>query len=181
MDGNPDIATAVRANQAVFVLLGSGDGSFPTPATVFSAPDPLRQQPPALLAVLDVDQDGRDDLIVATDAQSDGSLTLALSRGAGFVTTPIAPVLPTPQILLTEDLDCDGLKDIILYNSGGNQISVYLNSGVGGFISTPQMITVTNAVLSMAVANLDATDLRPDIVVLSQTGPTLATYQNVSN
>jgi hypothetical protein len=106
---------------------------------------------------------------------------MALSQGTGFVTTRLGGILQTPKLLLTEDLDCDGLKDVIVYSANASTIDVYSNTGNGGFETTPQTVPLNGNILSISVANLNADDTKPDLAVLRQTAMSEVTvYQNTS-
>ena len=135
---------------------------------------------------MQIDAGNQDDLIVVTNngPSNPGSIFMALSQGTSFVTTRFGSTLDTPKLLVTEDLDCDGLKDILVYSTSGTHtvtIDVYSNTGNGGFAATPQTLTLTDSILSIAVANLDGDD-KPDLAVLHTT-PTAAIviYQNTSS
>jgi hypothetical protein len=114
------------------LLLGNGDGTFQSPESVASPPNP------GSLAVADFDGDGSLDLAVA----SFSSPAVAILTGKGDGTFNPAFSIPTGgdsqgvvSSILAVDLNADGQPDLVVANraypssSKGSSLSVLLNSG----------------------------------------------------
>jgi hypothetical protein len=125
-DGRPDIVTA-NINSTASVLLNATTD----PAeTTFEEPRLFSTGTPApALTVTDVTGDGLADLVVA-------NRRLGLLRGNGdgtFEAIEDLDVAGSTFWVLVDDLNDDGLADIVSTNSGTNNISVLLGLGGGAF------------------------------------------------
>jgi len=127
-DGKVDIAVGNidNSNPSISILLGNGDGTF-QPAVNYSVPCC-----PSSVAVGDFNEDGRLDLVTATDAASvllgngDGTFQPVLNYPAGSNTATVA----------VGDFNGDGHLDLAVANNGGNNVSVLLGNGDGTFQSS---------------------------------------------
>jgi hypothetical protein len=170
-DGRPDLAVGTETFDAngtptgdkLEVLLGSGDGTFGPPAAY------LVGAGINLLAVADLNGDGRPDLAVGTLG---GGLEVLLGTGDGTFGPP-ATYLPGALInsLVTADFNGDGRPDLAVAtetfdengNPTGSKLEVLLGSGDGTF-GPPATYLAGVDVTSLAVADLNG-DGRPDLAV----------------
>jgi hypothetical protein len=180
-DGKPDIAVANQCPQnnctasAVSVLLGNGDGTF-QPARSYSTGG----YEAYAVAVSDLNNDGKADLIVANGCQSanqcgngivgvlfgngDGTFQSAQSYSSGGVDATSVAIA---------DVDKDGHPDLIVTNqcmdgncaSGG--VSVLLGKGNGTFHSAHSYATGGLTAVSVAVGIFNG-DKKIDLVVANQ-------------
>jgi hypothetical protein len=131
-DGNMDLAIANHEKQYLTVLLGNGNGNF-TPAN--NSPFPTRGiQHTHGVTAGDFNNDERLDL--ATDSWANDqievlfgdSLSLFKSHSLFF------KVGKRPyQRLRAADLNNDGIDDIVTTNTEGNNVTILLANGKGGF------------------------------------------------
>lgn len=173
-----DAVITIPVTQAIFFTYGNGSGSFGPLVNSIAVGGP-----PALIAKLDANLDGKLDLVTATNSSVDGQLILLQNQGSlNFSATSIAQISQAPTSLLTEDLDCDGLKDIILYNATDMQLSIYLNLGGSRFSATPIQPNLGGGFLSMALARFSTNVNKLDLALLqSSAGATkVVVYQNTS-
>ena len=194
-DGSPDLATANAetgpgANTAS-VLLNRGDGSFEaTRDDLVTFPDPFS------VAVGDLNGDRKPDLVTANSRKDVGpTLSVFLNRGAGtfrrkhYRTGRIHPLLAIARgggSVAIEDLNGDGIPDLVIANQGSGSVSVLVNRGDGSF--QPKLDFRTGrSPLSVAIGDLNGDD-KPDLatpnygantvsVLLNKPG--LCTVQNV--
>jgi hypothetical protein len=160
-DGLLDLATGI-ANGSVWIGDGlggfvPGDGNLPPPAGLGFGLD-----------LADVDLDGKQDVSLANGA---GGVEVWLWAGAGFW-TPASDNLPTSgpyDLTQMEDMDGDGLTDLVAFGSG--TVTVWTGDGTGtwtqaGTFDTPDP---GDAEALRVGGDVDHNG-RPDIVLVSDEG-----------
>ncbi len=156
-DGNRDLAFAVGCNAGigsqVYIFRGRGDGSFITASpTIISAVSSYVQD----LLSLDVDQDGHDDIITATN-----NAQLQIFRGNGDLTfnapsTASTSIGGTVTSLSYGELSGDNVYDYVLSSSNNGNVSI-VTGGAAGSISA---VTTNGGVARYATAfNLPSSDI----------------------
>lgn len=170
-DGIQDLVTGNRFADTVSVLLGNGAGGF-SPAVATSVdPGPLSVGIEAV-AVADLNNDGKQDLITA-NFQGD-SVSVLLGDGAGGFSSTIgtAVVFDTPLSVAVGDLNDDGNQDVVTANRDADVVSVLLGNGAGGF-APALATTVGDAPSSVAVVDLNG-DARQDVVTANHDGDSVS-------
>ena len=115
-----DIVVANTFSDDISVLLGNGDGTF-QPEQRFS----LGDVNPRAVKVIDVDGDGRLDILTANDM---GSVSLLLGNGDGtFLAPQVFVTGGLTRSLAVADLNGDGKPDIATADNLRNQLSVLLH------------------------------------------------------
>jgi hypothetical protein len=150
-DGIQDLVLANATTPALTVLPGRQDGSFERPLDIGSGPAPRS------FAVGDFDNDGGDDLAVATGSE----IVIYLSADATFV-RHTALTAPATSIVAVTDLDLDGNYDLVAGGPSRPIVSVFVGLGDGSFLPAHDYATGSNP------ASVLATDLNgdefPDVV-----------------
>jgi hypothetical protein len=151
-DYKPDYIVAGGATrQDIVIHLGNGDGTFQPPQTIGSVDYPSIVD----MAVADVNNDGKLDLIVAGNnnntsgvTSSAGGFAIFLGNGDGTFQSPLTYSTPyIPYSITTGDFNRDGLTDIAVGDYHG-EIEIWNNTGGGAFTQakTAAITSVTNAV-----------------------------------
>ena len=129
-DGKLDLVTASVSAGALLVRLGGGTGTFGNffIYTIGSGTNPVA------LAVADVNNDGRPDVLTANSGTNTAGVLLGTGQGnfgnAVFYSTGTGS---QPQGIAVADVNGDGKLDMLTTNSGTNTVGVLLGTGTGSF------------------------------------------------
>jgi len=129
-DGNADLVVANELGSNVSVLLGNGSGIYAPPTNI-----PVGAAPVAVTTG-DFNGDGRIDIAVAD--KTNNNVAIMLNAGAGNFLAPVTfttGVVTGPIQIAAADLNGDGFLDLVTANASGNNVSVLLGNGAGGFLA----------------------------------------------
>jgi hypothetical protein len=126
------------------------------------------------VAVGDFNGDGKPDVVTANS--SGNNVTVVLGNGSGTFTpasgSPFA-VGTNPQFVAVADFNGDGKPDLVTANTGGNNITVLLGNGSGGFTpAAGSPFTVGVSPICVAAGDFNG-DGKLDIVVANSGDNTL--------
>ena len=133
-DGIPDLVVANGGGNDVLVYPGLGGGRY-GPALGDGRGFAVGTDPVAI-AVADVDGDGRPDLVVTDRGSNDVAILLNRQSPDGGLTFRPGPRLKVgagPSATLVADLDGNGLPDLVVTNSGSNNVYILHGRGLGSF------------------------------------------------
>ncbi len=117
---------------------------------------------PAAVAALDVNGDGKVDLVSAN--VGDNTLTILTNHGSGiFVSNATLNVSGSPYGFTAADINGDGRPDLICANYQGTTLSILTNNGSGGFVLASQPDVGNYFPRALAAADVNG-DGRIDIV-----------------
>jgi hypothetical protein len=169
-DGNLDVASANHGSGDVTVFLGNGSGGFSTGTSYPAGPNPTG------IVARDINGDGWSDIVVSNDdlcgTAAGASVLLGEGTGTFGIPTPIAS--PNSDAIVSADLNNDGWPDLILIDSGDDQINVLLATGNGGY-GAPITTTTGSEPTAVTVGDLDG-DTVPDLVISNFMDGTVSVY-----
>jgi hypothetical protein len=170
-DGRLDLAFANHETQHLTVLLGDGRGRFaPAPQSPFTV---LVKPHPHGVATADFNGDGNLDLV--TDSWAEDRLELLFGDGKGGFTTPgsyVAVGKHPYQRIRAADLDGDGNADIVSTNLEGNNVTILLGDGKGGFrqpVGSP--FPCGDSPFSVAIGDVNGDGI-PDLAIVNSPSST---------
>ena len=172
-DGKADFAFTDFFYDRASIYFGNGDGSFQgAPQIAESSPTPAIPAELQVTTALDVNGDGKQDILVADEGNNSTTGVLQIQSGIGdgkgnftYKTALSGSSIYNLEDILTQtgDFNGDGLQDILLYSttsSGAPVISVSLSNGDGTF-QHPVAIRLPNAPLQLP-ANVAVGDVNGD-------------------
>ena len=185
-DGKLDVAVAnnncpstfncTTAEGSVGILLGNGDGTFQA-TTVFDS----NGLAPDAIAAVDLNGDGRPDLVIANQCEADGcnshaaDMVVMLGNGDGTFQSPSTFDSGgyIPSSISIADMDGDGKLDLVITNTCGadqgcqaGSLSFFLGNGDGSFQAPQVFPTQGNLSVAATVGDFNK-DGHIDVAVAS--------------
>jgi len=117
----------------ILAMVGSSDQ-----ASLFHETSIPTGKGPKCIAVADVNQDGKLDLIVAN--ADDGNVTVLLGDGRGSFQAAKGSPVPAghlPNDIAVADMNHDGHPDLVIANTDSPYLTILLGDGKGGFQPAP--------------------------------------------
>lgn len=161
-----DMLVANELSNTVSVFLGIGTGTF-GPKTDFATGSGTGFGP-RNLAVVDVNADGKFDLITTNYATTTISVLLGTGTGSFGAKTNYT-VGSFPFDVAVGDVNADGKPDLAVTNSTPSTVSVLLGTGTGTFGAKTDFATGTNP-SGVAIGDVNG-DGKPDLVVGNNINP----------
>ncbi|MDQ2787621.1 MAG: VCBS repeat-containing protein, partial [Chloroflexota bacterium] len=167
-DGKADLVVANHDNGTVSVLLGKGDGTFTSapgsPITVGAGP--------VALALADLNNDGKKDLVVAN--QDGNSISVLLGVGNGTFTAVGSPIpIASPTDVAVGDLNGDGKADLVVADSAFNTVHALRGNSDGTFTAFGAAIAVGAFPNAVALGDLNG-DGHLDLAVANNGDSTIS-------
>jgi hypothetical protein len=166
-DARPDLALGfIEEGASAAILRNRGDGSFEPVAGALGAATEV--------AIVDLDGDGANDLVLASHVTGSQRLATAHGHGDGSFDAPRAYLAPyTIGPVALGDLDADGQPDLVLAD-GGDALVYRVHAGS---LEDPVRVPAGDQAFEVALGDLDGDGLL-DLVVAGQKG--VATLVNAS-
>ena len=176
-DGRPDLVTtdAVGGNVGVRLADATAPGAFVASRTDYAA-----GRFPLAVAVVDVNADGRPDLVTTNYYDSNVSVRLANAAVPGTFAATRTDYLtrPGPRTVAMTDVNADGRPDLVTVQENDNTVGVRLAAGPAGSFSPLRTDYATDLTpFDVAVVDVNA-DGRPDLVTVHKGGNTVGIRLN---
>lgn len=185
-DGKPDLVVAdMYANRLTIFRNTSTPGNI----SFSIVKDYTTGQYPAQLAIIDLDGDGKRDLIVAnTGSASTSSNIISVFKNTStgsnisFDNKVDFPSALNPRVIATGDLDGDGKPDLAVANRDNGNISIFRNNSAGSNISFSTRIDYAADVTpcDIQIGDLDG-DGKPDLAAANLYSGAISVYKNASS
>ena len=147
-DGIPDLAIMASYENAIYILLGKGDGTFkvangsPINGVGNTPCSSQFQASNCSMAVGDFNHDGKADLVETSDF--DNTVIVLLGNGDGtFAPASGSPITvgQFPEAVAVGDFNKDGVPDLAVANANDNTVSILLGNGDGTFTAAAAVPT----------------------------------------
>jgi hypothetical protein len=189
-DGKPDLVVTNVLSNTVSVLRNTGTPGSITASSFASKLDFTTGTNPYGPAIVDLDGDGKSDLIVANP----GSNTVSVFRNTGISGSITASSFASkvdfitgvyPYRVAIGDVDGDGKPDLAVACLNSNAVSVLRNTSASGSIAAgsfdPKVdFTAGTGPIDVAIGDLDG-DGKPDFVVANYYNTSVSVLRNTSS
>ena len=168
-DGNADLAFANHEQKYLTVLLGNGKGNF---TNARGSPFPVEGIPHTHgIATGDFNKDGWLDLVTDSWGNDQVEILFGDSRHIFRIPGTFFKVGKRPyQRLRVADLNNDDADDIVTTNTEGNNATILLSDGQGGFNEAPgSPFACGDNPFSISTGDINA-DGKPDLAVINSPG-----------
>lgn len=186
-DGRVDLVVTNQNDNTVSVLLnttpaGSTTASF-APQQTFST-----GSKPQSVAIVDMNGDGKPDIVVANHAQF-GTISILRNQtaqganSASFAAAQALSVAANPVSVKGADINGDGVPDLVFVSYTGYAVSALRNTTAPGAstftFATEQTFQVGQAPQLISVADIDG-DARPDVIATNSVENTVSVLRNTT-
>ena len=176
-DNQLDLAVACWPSETIFILLGTGNGTFLTDISQSTG-----KYWPQFIVSADLNHDGALDLVTAN--QFNGSIGVFLGYGNGSLTEQVVYHMPNQSRIVwiaIGDLNNDDISDITTANMDTNSIGIYFGTGDGTLNNLTIYSTgINSAPCSVAIGDFDK-DNCTDIAVLNSGTRTVGIFFGFGN
>jgi hypothetical protein len=180
-DGLPELVVTSLTFRMIYVLKNTstpGNISFDNPITFGTGDGPRK------LAIGDLDNDGRADIVVTNESNNSISVLRNTTTGGNisFATKIDFTTGPSPESVCIGDLDGDGKREIAVTSySNASMIHVFKNSSTPGNISFEPRIDLATGPFPWDVnmGDLDS-DGKPELLASTGTNNNIAVFRNTS-
>jgi len=179
-DGKPDLAVANDSSNTVSLYRNTsnlGNISFAAGADLTTGIGPLD------VAIVDLDGDGKPDIIIANGTSGSFSVLRNTSTLGilSFAAKTDFPAGLNIQGLTASDIDGDAKPDLVFANGNANTISVLRNTSTpGSFSFAPKTDYSSPYPISVSIGDIDG-DGKSDVIATSAINPIISVLRNTTS
>jgi len=179
-DGKPDLAVANDSSNTVSLYRNTsnpGNISFASGTDLTSGIGPLA------VAIVDLDKDGKPDIIIANSTSSSFSVFRNTSTPGilSFAAKTDFPAGFNIQSLAVSDIDGDAKPDLVFANGNANTVSVFRNTSAPGSFSFAAKIDYNSPYpIWVSIGDIDG-DGKSDIIATSAINPIISVLRNTTS
>ena len=188
-DGKPDLAVTNFGGNTVSVFRNTSTSGTIDASSFAAKVDFSTGTNPVIIAIGDLDGDGKPDLAVTNYSSNAISVFLNTNTSGTIDASSFAARMAfstgsNPYSVAIGDLDGDGKPDLAVTNSGSNTVSVFRNTSTSGTIDASSFaakvdFSTGSFPLGVAIGDLDG-DGKLDLAVANYTGNTVSVFRNTS-
>jgi hypothetical protein len=168
-DKVPDLIVTHYAADIVTMLKGNGDGTFQAEQALSTDPSFDPSLGSAYLQLLDVNKDGKLDLVMTSVFNS--GATVLIGNGDGtFQPTQVFETGGQPYFFAAADVSGDGNLDLAVVDSSGDYVTILLGNGDGTFSPRKDLLSDWLSGVGSGVVGDFNGDGMPDIAVTTSSG-----------
>jgi hypothetical protein len=168
-DKIPDLIVTSYAALQPTMLKGNGDGTFQAQVSISDANQVDIDLSYEHVQLLDVNKDGKLDLVVASGL--DQGLTVRLGNGDGtFGLSQTYTAGSSPTFFTAADVSGDGNLDFAVTDNYGNAVGILLGNGDGTFSPRKNLLPDWRSAVTSAVIGDYNQDGAPDVAVTAGSG-----------
>jgi trimeric autotransporter adhesin len=189
-DGKPDLIVSNEVSNTISVLRNTATSGSITSGSFASKVDFTTGTNPVSLAVGDIDQDGKTDIVVANFASNTVSVfrntaTYGTITSSSFAAKVDFTTGTHPFGVALGDIDGDGKPEVVVPNQGSNTVSVFRNTATSGSITSASLVakvdfTTGTQPVYAGLADIDG-DGKLDIAVANSISRTISVYRNTAS
>jgi MBG domain (YGX type)/YDG domain/FG-GAP-like repeat/Secretion system C-terminal sorting domain/IPT/TIG domain/FG-GAP repeat len=182
-DGKPDLAVANFGSNKVSVFRNTSTSGAITAISFAAKVDYATGSSPNNVSIVDMDGDGKPDLVVSNYGSNTVSIyrNTSTSGAISFAAKVDYATGSYPLSFSIGDLDGDGKPDFAVANNGSNTVSVFRNTSTSGTISFAAKVDYTTGLgpYSVSICDLDG-DGKSDLAIANEYSNTVSVFRNTS-
>ena len=166
-DGDDEIISGDNLPGIIYVYISNGDGTFATKVS-YSVGSGFTYYVNDIKAI-DINKDGKMDIVTSNGANSFGSVSVFLGNGDGTVQTATHYSVGTKtDYLAIADIDKDTWPDVVVSQHFDKKVGVFINNGDGTLAAMVNYDVSTDGPAELEVVDFN-NDTNLDIIVASRT------------